>query len=58
LGIHTCENTFSTIKQVKCKNRNRTASGQLDDSLRLATTTTGIDKGRAGPSRWGAQCKT
>jgi len=40
-----CENKFSTIKQVKCKNRNRMAGGTQDDSLRLATTNTGIDKG-------------
>jgi len=39
-----CENTFSTIKQVKCKNRNRMAGGTLEDSLRPATTNTGTDK--------------
>jgi len=38
-------NTFSTKKQVKCKNRNRMAGGTLDDSLRLATINIGIDKG-------------
>jgi len=43
--MQTCENTFSTIKKVKCKNRNGMAGGTLDDSLRLATTNIGIDKG-------------
>jgi len=43
LEIYTCENPFSTIKQVKCKNRNLMARGTLDHSLRLATTNTGID---------------
>jgi len=37
------KNTFSTMKQVKSKNRNRTAAETLDDSLRLATTNIGID---------------
>ena len=45
LEIQTCENIFSTIKQVKCKNKNRMAGGTLDDSLRPATTNIGIDKG-------------
>jgi len=45
LEIYTFENTFSTIKQVKCKHRNRIAGGTLVDSLRLATTNIGIDKG-------------
>jgi len=40
-----CENIFSMIKQVKYKNRNRMVGGTLGDSLRLATTNTGIDKG-------------
>ena len=39
------ENTFSMIKQVKCKNRNRMPGGTLDNSLRLATANIGIDKG-------------
>jgi len=43
--MHTCDNTFSTIKQVKCKNRNGMAGGTLVDSLRLAATNIGIDKG-------------
>ena len=45
MEIHMCENKFSTIKQVKCKNRNRMAGGTLVDSLRLSTTNAGIDKG-------------
>jgi len=45
MEIHMCENKFSTIKQVKCKNRNRMAGGTQDDSLPLDTTNTGIDKG-------------
>jgi len=40
------ESTFSTMKQVKSKNKNRMADETLDDSLRLATTNTGIDKER------------
>jgi len=32
-------------KARKCKNRNRMASETLDDSLRLAKTNIGIDKG-------------
>jgi len=36
----TCgESTFSTMKQVKSKNRNRMAGETLDDSLRLAPLT-------------------
>jgi len=42
LEIYTFENTFSTINQVKCKNRNRMAGETLFDSLRLSI---GIDKG-------------
>jgi len=37
--------TFSTMKHVKFKNRNRKADKTLEDSLRVATTNTGIDKG-------------
>ena len=37
-----CESTFTTTKQVKPENRNRNET--VDDSLRLATTNTGIDK--------------
>jgi len=40
-----CESTFSTMKQVKSESRNRMADKTLDDSFRLATTNTGIDKG-------------
>ena len=40
-----CESTFSTMKQVKSESRNRMADKTLDDSLRLATTNTGIDEG-------------
>jgi len=28
-----CENTFSTVKQVKSKNRNRTADETLDQGI-------------------------
>jgi len=45
LEIHTRENTFCTIKQVNCKNRNRMVGGTLVASLRLATTNISIDKG-------------
>jgi len=34
-----CESTFSTMKQVKSKNRNRMAEETLDDSLRRAPQT-------------------
>jgi len=37
--------TFSTMKQFKSKNRNRTADETLDDSLRIATTDPGNDIG-------------
>jgi len=33
------------MKQVKTKNRRRLADETLDDSLRLATTNTGVNKG-------------
>jgi len=33
------------MKQVKSKNRKQMADETVDDSLRLATTNTGIDKG-------------
>jgi len=43
------EITFSTMKQVKSKNRSRMSEKTLDDSLRLATINTGnasgIDEG-------------
>jgi len=42
---NVCESTFSTMKQVKSKNRNRMADETLDDSLPLATTGNGIEKG-------------
>ena len=38
--------TFSTMKQVNSKNRNRQTDETLDDSLRLAITNTVIDKGK------------
>jgi len=37
--IRVCESTFSTMKQVKSKNRNRMADEALDDRLRLAPLT-------------------
>jgi len=43
-NTYVCEGTFSTMKQVKSKNRHRMADETLDDSLRLATTNIGIDK--------------
>jgi len=45
LDIYVCESKFSTMKQVKSKNRKRMADETLNDSLRLATTKTGIDEG-------------
>ena len=33
---YVCESTFSTMKEVKSKNRNRMTDETLDDSLRLA----------------------
>jgi len=38
-NTHMCESTFSTMKQVKSKNRNRIAKATLNDSLRLAPLT-------------------
>ena len=48
LEIHryVCESTFSTMKQVKFKNRNRMANETLDACLRLAAANSGIDKER------------
>jgi len=42
LDVYTyvCLSKFSTMKQIKSKNRNRVADETLDD-----TTSTGIDKG-------------
>jgi len=40
-----CENSFSTMKQVKSENRNRMADETLDGTRRLATTNTSIKKG-------------
>jgi len=37
--------TFFLMKQVKSKNRNQTADETLDDSLQIATTNTGVEKG-------------
>jgi len=37
---YVCEITFSTMKQVRCKNTNRMADETLDDRLSLVTTTT------------------
>jgi len=54
-NTYVCESTFSTMKQVKSKNKNRMASETLDDSLRLATNNTGIEKGTIvsiGLSQW------
>jgi len=44
-STYVCESTFSTMRQVKSKNRNRMADKTQDDILRLAATTTGVDKG-------------
>jgi len=54
-NTYVCESTFSTMKQVKSKNKNRMAGETLDDSLRLATNNTGIEKGTIvsiGLSQW------
>ena len=40
---YICESTFSRMKEVKYKNRNRMIDETLEDSLRLATTNIGID---------------
>jgi len=45
-NTYVWESTFSAMNQVKSKNRNRMADETLDDSLRLATPNTSIDKGR------------
>jgi len=37
---YVCEITFSTMKQVKCKNTNRMADETQDNSLSLVTTIT------------------
>jgi len=42
VNTYVCESIFSTMKQVKFENRNRMADETLDDSLRLAATSTGI----------------
>ena len=39
-STYVCEITFSTVKQVRCKNTNRMAGETLDDSLSLVTTIT------------------
>jgi len=44
-NTYVCESTFSMMKQVKSKNRNRMADKTLDDSFPLATTNAGIDIG-------------
>jgi len=41
---YVCESTFSTMKQIKYKKRNRMADETLEDIFRLAITNTGIDK--------------
>jgi len=42
-NTYVCESTFSTMKQVKSQNKNR--SETLINSLQLATTNTGITEG-------------
>ena len=42
-STYVCESTFSTMKQIKSKNRNRMVNETLENSLRLATTNVGID---------------
>ena len=44
-NTYVCESIFSTMDQVKSKNRNGIADETLDDSLRLSTSNSGIDKG-------------
>ena len=43
--VYACESTFSTMKQVKFKNRDRMADETLDDIHRLAAAKHGTDKG-------------
>jgi len=44
VSTYACESTFSTMKQVKPKHRNQVTDETLDDSVRLATISTGIDE--------------
>jgi len=45
-NTYTCESTFSTMKQVKSKNRNRMADKTLGDSSQLAPLTLVLMKER------------
>jgi len=45
-STYACESTFSTMKQVKSKNRNRMADESLDDSFRLVPLTPVLIKER------------
>ena len=46
---YVCESTFSTMKQVKSKNRNQMADETLDDSLRLTIDKETILPGKPPP---------
>jgi len=57
-NTYVCESTFSTMKQVKSKNRNWMADKTMDDSLRLATINTGIHTYRSDSVREASTEKT
>ena len=42
-STYVCESTFSTMKHVKSRNKNRMANQTLDNGLRLSTTSIDID---------------
>ena len=42
-STYVCKRTFSTMKLVKSRNRNRMANQTLDNCLRLTTTSIDID---------------
>ena len=42
-STYVCESTFSTMKLVKSRNKNRMVNQTLDNCLRLSTTSTDID---------------
>ena len=51
VSTYACENTFSTMKQVKPKHRNQVTDETLDDSVGLATIRTGIDEAEGTKER-------
>jgi len=51
VSTYACENTFSTMKQVKPKHRNQVTDETLDDSVGRATIRTGIDEAEGTKER-------